>query len=165
MNTTVNNLGTIADIISLTSKALDIASRAISLLEAASTEAEQVAQKETAEVPAKEESKEPTPAPATQQPNYCAEAIRFNEEFLNTHYDLRFNTLKRATEFRRCGNVRLQDAARAGQDKASAHRAPGTGAPSPQRPVHPGEPPLLVHTTAGMPACPGRNPPLTTKKE
>ena len=146
MNPTVNNLGTIADIISMTSKALDIASRAISLLEAGSTAVEKAEPEELSQTPASEQPKasipqqapipvkeqpkasipQPSPVPATkqpmgdapQQPNYRAEAIRFNEEFLNTHYDLRFNTLKRATEFRRRGD----DSADAWQPMDERHR-------------------------------------------
>ena len=67
---------------------------------------------ETAPTPVAKQPEEAVPASARenpeaaprQQPNYRAEAIRFNERFLSSNYDLRFNTMKRATEFRRRGD-------------------------------------------------------------
>ena len=41
-------------------------------------------------------SSSPNPSPDT----YRADAIRFNEQFLRDHYDLRYNTMKKTTEFR-----------------------------------------------------------------
>lgn len=35
------------------------------------------------------------------QESYRAEAIRFNQQFFGRHYDLRYNTMKRMTEYRR----------------------------------------------------------------
>ena len=41
------------------------------------------------------------PADDCRQQSYRAEAIRFNQQFFSRHYDLRYNTMKRMTEYRR----------------------------------------------------------------
>ena len=42
----------------------------------------------------------PKPSKPSSLDTYRADAIRFNEQFLRDHYDLRYNTMKKTTEFR-----------------------------------------------------------------
>ena len=44
--------------------------------------------------------KPPKPSKPSSPDTYRADAIRFNEQFLRDHYDLRYNTMKKTTEFR-----------------------------------------------------------------
>ena len=57
-----------------------------------------------AEEPVAEKGKQPAAtkakAPSAAISSYRADAIKFNERFIDSHYRLRYNTLKRATEFR-----------------------------------------------------------------
>ena len=42
----------------------------------------------------------PRPPKPSSPDSYRADAVRFNEQFLHDHYDLRYNTMKKTTEFR-----------------------------------------------------------------
>ena len=50
--------------------------------------------------PAQSPTTPPKPSKPSTPDTYRADAVRFNEQFLRDHYDLRYNTMKKTTEFR-----------------------------------------------------------------
>ena len=116
-----NNPTLIADIVMLASKTLDLLNKALDLLAENHTDTtteeqttEQLATVEpTVEQPPVSTKEEPvktkpdsTPLKGTGSSSsrgtdcYRADAIRFNEQFLRDHFDLRYNTMLKTTEFR-----------------------------------------------------------------
>ena len=83
----------------LAMKALDVISKTLDII--AADDAVPAAPAPSAATPSSPCSpKPPKPSKPSSPDTYRADAIRFNEQFLRDHYDLRYNTMKKTTEFR-----------------------------------------------------------------